>query len=74
MISFLLYSSSSMIYVPGIVIMRFLTSESCFIGFDGTANDWDDYSRYTNSDGVEMTSVSFCFYIDIEFPPEFFKN
>ncbi|XP_050937359.1 YTH domain-containing protein ECT2 isoform X4 [Cucumis melo] len=25
-------------------------------GFDGTANDWDDYSRYTNSDGVEMTS------------------
>ncbi|XP_038880715.1 YTH domain-containing protein ECT2-like isoform X2 [Benincasa hispida] len=26
-------------------------------GFDGTGNDWgDDYSRYTNSDGVEMTS------------------
>ncbi|KAL6511538.1 hypothetical protein OROMI_034701 [Orobanche minor] len=23
--------------------------------YDGSANDWDDYTRYVNSDGVEMT-------------------
>ncbi|KAG5000014.1 hypothetical protein GLYMA_08G124600v4 [Glycine max] len=25
-------------------------------GYDGTGNEWDDYSRYVNSEGVEMTS------------------
>ncbi|XP_023531921.1 uncharacterized protein LOC111794042 [Cucurbita pepo subsp. pepo] len=25
-------------------------------GYDGAGNEWEDYSRYTNSDGVEMTS------------------
>ncbi|KAJ0730259.1 putative YTH domain-containing protein [Helianthus annuus] len=24
-------------------------------GYDGTANDWDNYSRYVNPDGVDMT-------------------
>ncbi|KAK1435242.1 hypothetical protein QVD17_01003 [Tagetes erecta] len=24
-------------------------------GFDGTANDWNDYSRYVNSDGADMS-------------------
>lgn len=28
-----------------------------FLGYDGTA-DWDEYSRYVNPEGVEMTSVS----------------
>lgn len=28
-----------------------------FVGYDGTGNEWDDYSRYVN-DGVEMPSVS----------------
>lgn len=27
-------------------------------GYDGTGNEWDDYSRYVNSEGVEMTSAS----------------
>ncbi|KAG4391358.1 hypothetical protein GLYMA_05G166600v4 [Glycine max] len=25
-------------------------------GYDGTGNEWDEYSRYVNSEGVEMTS------------------
>ncbi|PON32259.1 YTH domain containing protein [Parasponia andersonii] len=25
-------------------------------GYDGTGNEWDEYSRYLNPDGVEMTS------------------
>ncbi|KAK4258265.1 hypothetical protein QN277_007734 [Acacia crassicarpa] len=25
-------------------------------GYEGTGNEWDDYSRYVNQDGVEMTS------------------
>lgn len=25
-------------------------------GYDGTGNEWDDYSRYVNPEGVEMTS------------------
>ncbi|KAK6235744.1 hypothetical protein SCA6_011081 [Theobroma cacao] len=25
-------------------------------GFEGTGNDWDEYSRYVNPDGVDMTS------------------
>lgn len=28
------------------------------VGYDGAGNEWDDYSRYVNSDGVEMPSVS----------------
>lgn len=28
-----------------------------FLGYDGTG-DWDEYSRYVNPEGVEMTSVS----------------
>lgn len=27
-------------------------------GYDGSGNEWDDYSRYVNPDGVEITSVS----------------
>lgn len=27
-------------------------------GFDGTGNEWDEYSQYLNPDGVDMTSVS----------------
>lgn len=30
-------------------------------GYDGTGNEWDEYSRYVNSEGVEMTSVSIYF-------------
>ncbi|GFP95647.1 yth domain-containing family protein 2 [Phtheirospermum japonicum] len=26
-----------------------------FGGYDGSANDWEDYTRYVNSEGVEMT-------------------
>lgn len=29
-----------------------------FAGYNGTGNEWDEYPRYTNSDGVEMASVS----------------
>lgn len=29
-----------------------------FAGYDGTGNDWEDYPRYVNPDGVEMNSVS----------------
>ena len=25
-------------------------------GYDGTGNEWDDYSRYVNTEGVDMTS------------------
>ncbi|KAE8692829.1 YTH domain-containing family protein 2 [Hibiscus syriacus] len=28
----------------------------CIAGFDGTGNDWDEYSQYVNPDGVDMTN------------------
>lgn len=30
-----------------------------FSGYDGTCNEWDDYSRYMNQDGVEMPPAVF---------------
>ena len=33
-----------------------------FAGFDGTGNEWDEYSQYVNPDGVDMTSVSLSFF------------
>lgn len=32
---------------------------SCFVGYEGAGNEWDDYSRFVNQDGVDMTSVIF---------------
>ena len=32
------------------------------VGYDGTTNEWEDYSRYMNPEGVEMPAVSFCAY------------
>lgn len=28
------------------------------VGYDGTGNDWEDYARYMNAEGVEMPHVS----------------
>lgn len=35
-----------------------LLCDGCFAGYEGIANEWDEYSRYVNQDGVEMASVS----------------
>ena len=32
-------------------------------GYDGTTNEWEDYSRYMNPEGVEMSAVSLCAYL-----------
>lgn len=46
------------------VLPEFMDPNMCYMpnyasyyygGYDGTANDWDDYSRYVNPDGVDMT-------------------
>ncbi|KAL8099411.1 YTH domain-containing protein ECT4 [Apium graveolens] len=46
------------------VLPEFMDPNMCYMpnyasyyygGYDGTANDWDDYSRYMNPDGVDMT-------------------
>lgn len=39
--------------------------KSC-VGYDGTGNEWgEDYSRYLNPEGVDMTSVSCAFSLMI---------
>lgn len=42
----------SMCYVPN----GYPPTAYYYGGYDGTGNEWDDYSRYLNPDGVEMTS------------------
>lgn len=34
-----------------------------FVGYDATGNEWDDYSRYVNPEGVDMSSVSFFLFL-----------
>ena len=41
--------------------MYLILAES-FLGYDGTTNDWDDYSRYINPDGVDMSHVKLLFF------------
>ncbi|XP_016579321.1 YTH domain-containing protein ECT4 isoform X2 [Capsicum annuum] len=32
-------------------------STAYYYGYDGSGNEWEDYSRYVNSDGVDMTGA-----------------
>lgn len=47
--------------------LLFMTCLFVNLGYDGTCNEWDDYSRYMNQDGVEMPPVSF------SVPPQHFS-
>lgn len=29
-----------------------------YVGYDGSANEWEDYSRYVNQEGLDVTPVS----------------
>ncbi|KAM1995080.1 hypothetical protein ACFX15_028175 [Malus domestica] len=42
----------SMCYLPN----GYPSTAYYYGGYDGTGNEWDDYSRYVNPEGVEMTS------------------
>ncbi|KAM1166651.1 hypothetical protein ACFX19_029313 [Malus domestica] len=42
----------SMCYLPN----SYPSTAYYYGGYDGTGNEWDDYSRYVNPEGVEMTS------------------
>lgn len=34
-----------------------------FLGYGGTGNEWEEYSRYINPEGVEMPPVSISVHI-----------
>ncbi|KAL1565700.1 evolutionarily conserved C-terminal region 2 [Salvia divinorum] len=42
----------TMCYVPS----GYASPAYYFTGYDGSANEWEDYNRYVNPDGVDMTS------------------
>ncbi|XP_024025678.1 uncharacterized protein LOC21388556 isoform X1 [Morus notabilis] len=46
------FMDPSVCYVPN----GYPSTAYYYGGYDGTGNEWDDYSRYMNPDGVEMTS------------------
>ncbi|KAK7247261.1 hypothetical protein RIF29_42141 [Crotalaria pallida] len=46
------YVDPTLCYLPN----GYASTAYYYGGFDGTGNDWDDYSRYLSPDGVDMTS------------------
>ncbi|KAH6811296.1 evolutionarily conserved C-terminal region 2 [Perilla frutescens var. frutescens] len=45
------FMDPTMCYLPN----GYASTAYYFSGYDGSANEWDDYSRYVNQDGVDMT-------------------
>lgn len=43
------FTDPTVCYVP-----NGYTSTTYYYGYDGSCNEWEDYPRYVNSDGVEM--------------------
>ncbi|XP_050110620.1 YTH domain-containing protein ECT4-like isoform X1 [Malus sylvestris] len=46
------FTDPSMCYLPN----SYPSTAYYYGGYDGTGSEWDDYSRYVNHEGVEMTS------------------
>lgn len=38
--------------------VRLVTTCYFYVGYDGSANEWEDYNRYVNQEGLDVTPVS----------------